>query len=235
MDGIIATVINFAPKSNITYINDQDVESGKLFYPNGTNAYDVIFLLHEEYATQTGYNSLKRFVSQGGTIVFTESGVLRAQVKYNHQHDSITLVKGHLFEFDGKVAKRSEEDERWKNETSQWLGSNILPELKGAYFKEMPFNYTRNEEQYISNPNAVILYNYNLTGPVDQGLNYTVASYEMNYGKGKILMTSLLANKLDNDRDFFKFFKTIILPRAIGSVYKLNQNGELARYLRNRL
>ena len=38
-------------------------------------------------------------------------------------------------------------------------------------------------------------------------------------------MTSLLANKLDNDRDFFKFFKTIILPRAIGSVYRLNQNG----------
>ena len=225
MDGIIATVINFAPKSNITYINDQDVESGKLFYPNGTNAYDVIFLLQEEYATQTGYNSLKRFVSQGGTIVFTESGVLRAQVKYDHQHDSITLVKGHLFEFDGKVAKRSEEDERWKNETSQWLGSNILPELKASYFKEMPFNYTRNEEQYINNPNAVILYNYNLTGPVDQGLNYTVASYEMNYGKGKILMTSLLANKLDNDRDFFKFFKTIILPRAIGSVYRLNQNG----------
>ena len=83
------------------------------------------------------------------------------------------MVKGHLFEFDGKVAKRSEEDERWKNETSQWLGSNILPELKASYFKEMPFNYTRNEEQYINNPNAVILYNYNLTGPVDQGLNYT--------------------------------------------------------------
>jgi hypothetical protein len=225
IDGIVDTVINFAPKSNITYINDQDVESGKLFYPNGTNAYDVIFLLREEYATQTGYDSLKRFVEQGGTIVFTESGVLRAQVNYNRQNDSITLVKGHHFQFDGKVVKRIKEDERWKNETSQWIGSNILPELKAAYFKHMPFNYTHTEEQYISNPNAVILFNYNLVDSVDPKLNYTVASYQMNYGKGKILMVSLFANKLDNDRDFFKFFKTVILPRAIGSVYKINLNG----------
>ena len=55
--------------------------------------------------------------------------------------------------------------------------------------------------------------------------NVTVASYEMNYGKGKILMTSLFAHNLDNDREFFKFFKTVILPRAIGSVYKINLNG----------
>ena len=55
--------------------------------------------------------------------------------------------------------------------------------------------------------------------------NVTVASYEMNYGKGKILVTSLFAHNLDNDKEFFKFFKTVILPRAIGSVFKLNLNG----------
>jgi N,N-dimethylformamidase beta subunit-like protein len=132
IDRIVDTVALLAPKSNITFINDQDIEYGKLFYPNGKNAFDVIFLVHEEYVTQTGYNSLKRFVSQGGTLVFTESNVLTVEVKYNHQNDSITLVKGHQFEFDGKVAKRSVE-ERWKNETSQWLGSNFLPQFKAAY------------------------------------------------------------------------------------------------------
>ena len=217
------TVAHLAPKSNITYINDEDIESGKLFYSDGRNAFDVIFLVHEEYATQTGYNSLKRFVSQGGTLVFTVSNVLTVEVKYNRQNDSITLVKGHEFEFDGKVARRSVED-RWKNETSEWLGSNFLPRFKEAYFKDMPFNYTHTEEQYISNPNAVILYDYKIFDPMDPP-NVTVASYEMNYGKGKILMTSLFAHNLDNDREFFKFFKTVILPRAIGSVYKLNLNG----------
>ena len=98
------TVAHLAPKSNITFINDQDIEFGKLFYSDGRNAFDVIFLVHEEYATQTGYNSLKRFVSQGGTLVFTVSNVLTVEVKYNRQNDSITLVKGHEFEFDGKVA-----------------------------------------------------------------------------------------------------------------------------------
>ena len=226
IDRVVDTISLLAPTSNLTFIDDEYVDAGKIFDSNGRNNLDVIFLVHEEYVTQKEYNNLKKFVTQGGTLVFVESNVLTVEVSYDRQNDSITLVKGHLFEFDGKVAKRNLVAERWKNETSQWLGSNFLPKptYYTIYFKDMPFNYTHTEEQYISNPNAIILYDYKIFDPLDPEL-VTVASYEMNYGKGKILMTSLFADELGDDREFFKFFKTIILPRAIGSVYKINLNG----------
>ena len=226
MDRVVDTISLLAPTSNLTSIDDEYVDAGKIFDSNGRNNLDVIFLVHEEYVTQKEYNNLKKFVTQGGTLVFVESNVLTVEVSYDRQNDSITLVKGHLFEFDGKVAKRNLVPERWKNETSQWLGSTFLPKptFYTIYFKDMPFNYTHTEEQYISNPNAIILYDYKIFDPLDPG-RVTVASYEMNYGKGKILMTSLFADELGDDREFFKFFKTVILPRAIGSVYKINLNG----------
>jgi hypothetical protein len=226
MDRVVDTISLLAPTSNLTVIDDEYVDAGQIFDSNGRNNLDVIFLVHEEYVTQNEYDNLKKFVTQGGTLVFVESNVLTVEVSYNRQNDSITLVKGHLFEFDGKVAKRNLVAERWKNETSQWLGSNFFPKptYYTVYFKDMPFNYTHTEEQYISNPNAVILYDYKMFDPLDPGL-VTVASYEMKYGEGKILMTSLFSTEIDTDREFFNFFKTVILPRAIGSVYKINLNG----------
>lgn len=224
IDRVVDTISLMAPTSNLTFINDQYIDAGKIFDTNGRNNLDVIFLVHEEYVTQKEYNNLKKFVAQGGTLVFVESNVLTVEVSYDRQNDTISLVKGHEFEFDGKIARRSVE-ERWLNETSEWLGSNFLPKFDEAYFKDMPFNYTHTEEQYISNPNATVLYDYKIFDPLDRTLNDTVASYEMKYGKGKVIMTSLFADKMDNDREFYKFFKTILLPRAIGSTYKVSLNG----------
>ncbi len=225
---LVKTVSSLAPRSNITFLDDQDIHNGKLFYPNGKNAFDVIFLVHEEYATQTGYNNLKRFVSQGGTLAFTESNVLTVEVKYNPMNDSITLVKGHEFEFDGKVAKRSVE-ERWLNETATWLGSNFLPEFRHAiYFKDMPFNYSHTEEQYVANPNVTLFHDYGIFDPASTRYNFTVGPYEMGYGKGKVVMSSIFADSdADQDKEFFKFFKSIMLPHAIGSLYKVNLNGSI--------
>ncbi len=224
IDRVVDTISLLAPTPNLTFINDQYVDAGKIFDTNGRNNLDVIFLVHEEYVTQKEYNNLKKFVAQGGTLVFAESNVLTVEVSYDRQNDTISLVKGHEFEFDRKIARRSVE-ERWVNETSEWLGSNFLPKFDEAYFKDMPFNYTHTEEQYITNPNATVLYDYKIFDPLSPTLNDTVASYEMKYGKGKVIMTSLFADKMDKDREFFKFFKTILLPRAIGSTYKVSLNG----------
>src|SRR4051794_23881491 len=56
----------------VTNITDVDVHEGKIFQTNGKNAYDVLFLFHNEYLTQSEYNNLKQFVINGGTIVFTD-------------------------------------------------------------------------------------------------------------------------------------------------------------------
>ena len=106
-------------------LTDVDVDQGKIFNEDGRNAYDILILLHNEYVTQTEYDNLKKFVSSGGTIVFTEGNVLYAEVKYNSTSNTISLVKGHDWEFDGKSANNSV-GERWVEENKEWMGS-IFP------------------------------------------------------------------------------------------------------------
>ena len=69
---------------------------------NKTNAYDILLLFHNEYVTQDEYNNLKQFVSKGGTIVFIDSNIFYAQVRYDKDNRTVTLVKGHNWQFDGK-------------------------------------------------------------------------------------------------------------------------------------
>ena len=57
--------------------------------------------------TQDEYNNLKQFVSKGGTIVFIDSNIFYAQVRYDKDNRTVTLVKGHNWQFDGKTASRS--------------------------------------------------------------------------------------------------------------------------------
>jgi hypothetical protein len=89
----------------VTNITDVDVHQGKIFQTDGRNAYDVLFLFHDEYATQPEYNNLRQFVSNGGTIVFAFSNTLTTEVSYNSANDSITFVNGHHWKFDGRSAK----------------------------------------------------------------------------------------------------------------------------------
>lgn len=52
-----------------------------------------------------------------------DSNAFFAEVKYDANTNKVTLVKGHSWAFNGKSAWRSV-NERWKNETEQWIGSN---------------------------------------------------------------------------------------------------------------
>ncbi len=90
--------------SSITILSDQGIDSKSIFDKNGSNLYDVIILGHQEYVTQEEYNSLKEFVSDGGTIILLDGNVFYAQVKYNSSTNLITLVKGHGWAFNGKSA-----------------------------------------------------------------------------------------------------------------------------------
>lgn len=98
-------------------ITDIDVHFGRIFdSENYSNAYDILFLFHNEYLTQQEYDHLRLFVANGGTIVFTEANAPYAEINYNADNNSITLVRGHKWEFDGKVARKSVA-ERWPKET----------------------------------------------------------------------------------------------------------------------
>lgn len=206
----------FAPEANVTMLGDQDIHKGTIFENNQTNAYDLLVFYHNEYFSQQGYDNLRRFVENGGTVLFTMSNVMYAEVAYDEVANTITFVKGHDWEFDGKSARKSV-GERWPEETREWAGSNFMkmPTWMGVQFANNPFNYTHTEEQYVTNPDSRILRDYGAQAQNNTAFNATVATYEMDYGRGKVIMIGLFSNTLVQNQAFWKFFDDIILPHAI--------------------
>ena len=151
------------PESNITVLTDADIDNNsKIFKGDGNNAYDTIILGHQEYVTQKEYDNLKKFVANGGILFLMDGNTFYARVKYDTNTHTITLDKGHGWAFNGKSAWRSV-NETWANETSQWVGSNYLCYSCDLRFTNNPFEYNHHEEQYITNPKAKILLDYNAT------------------------------------------------------------------------
>jgi hypothetical protein len=97
-------------------------------------------------------------------MVILDGNIFYAEVKYDINTHTVTLVKGHGWAFNGRSAWKSIA-ERWKDETSQWAGSNYLCYRCGITFDNDPFEYKHHEEQYITNPKDVILFNYGASMP----------------------------------------------------------------------
>jgi hypothetical protein len=207
------------PDSNVDFHTDQDVDAGSIFQANGSNAYDVIILGHQEYVTQREYDNFKQFVGNGGTMIILDGNVFYAQVKHDNNTDTVTLVKGHSWAYNGKSAWRSV-DERWKNETAQWIGSNYISGI--SKFANNPFDYLPHEEQYTTNPKDVILLNYNATIPSNISRDISnktgsivVATYELNYLKGKVIALGLYSDDIITNGSFDRYFDSLLLQYAV--------------------
>jgi hypothetical protein len=216
------------PDAQVSNITDTDVHKGAIFKMNKSgqevNAYDILLLGVSEYVTQEEYDNLKKFVSNGGTLMVLTGGILYAEVRYDEATNSVTLVNGHGWTFDGKVAHRGLR-ERWENETRQWLGSNLYDHY--YYEKDYnilynnPFNFTGRdlgEEQYYdkTNPEIKVLLNYNSSDP-----RYPIATYELNYGNGKSIVIGLAAEDIisrpcvETCQKFFDLIDDLILNHAL--------------------
>jgi hypothetical protein len=202
--------------SNIVILSDQDVDStNSVFNKNGSNLYDIIILGHQEYVTQNEYNNLKKFVSNGGKMILLDGNSLYVQVKYDKNTNQITLVKGHGWAFNGESAWKSV-DERWKNETSQWVGSNYLCAICHISYLTNPFGYIHHEENYITNPTDIILLNYPFIDPVDNlSKNIVIATYEHNYNKGKVIALGLYSDDIISNGVFDRFFDSLLVKYAL--------------------
>ncbi|HSA72764.1 MAG TPA: N,N-dimethylformamidase beta subunit family domain-containing protein [Nitrososphaeraceae archaeon] len=206
------------PNSNIDILSDKDVHFGsRMFSPNGTNLYDVVILEHQEYVTQQEYDNLKKFVSNGGLLFLLNGNVFYGEVNYDNNTDTINLVKGHGFALNVDTAWKSVK-ERWKAETSEWIGSNYKCCFSWEFvFLNDPFGITHIEEQSITNPKAKILLDYNATINRPDSGHFVIATYELEYKKGKVITLGIwTVNKLfENDR-FLRFFDSLLYQYALG-------------------
>jgi hypothetical protein len=206
------------PKSTIDVLGDEDVHNGSsLFSANGTNLYDVIMLQHQEYVSQQEYDNLKKFVANGGILMLLDGNVFLAEVAYDENTNTIRLVEGHDFAFNGKTASKGV-SERWKNETSDWVGSNYACCFSYEFiFHNDPFGITHVEEQAVTNPKAKILLDYNATINKPDPGRYVIATYELEYKKGKVITLGLYTvNKLFENERFLRFFDSLLFQYALG-------------------
>jgi hypothetical protein len=203
------------PHSHITILTDADVDNGSLFKDNNNNLYDLAILGHQEYVTQQEYDNLKKFVTNGGTMMLLDGNVFYAEVKYNPHTKTESLVKGHWWAFNGKSAWHSV-GERWAQETSQWVGSNYLCYRCISAFGNDLFEYRPHEEQYISNHNDSILLNYDAQigkAKIDNN-RPMIATYELNYQKGKVVALGIFSDDVIGNATFNKFFDRLLTKYA---------------------
>jgi hypothetical protein len=214
---------------DIADITDKEVDEGSIFDSAGNNVYDVLFLFHQEYVTQAEYDNLKKFVVQnGGTIIFNDANIFTVEVSYNSGTNTVTLVRGHGWAYNGNSVWRAE-SERWLNENQQWVGSNFIEisANENVTFSNNPFNYDHSEEQIVTNPNAIIIFDfgvvehtqYEIGEQIDKEEDFPnfgkVAVYEMNSGKGEVINIGIFAHKLKDNEAFLSFYEKEILSRAI--------------------
>jgi hypothetical protein len=170
-----------------------------------------VVLGHQEYVTQQEYSNLKHFVADGGTLIILDGNVFYAQVKYDKKADTITLVKGHGWAYNGKTAWKSV-GERWAKETSEWVGSNYFPLSWPVSFANDPFEYKHHEEQYVTNHNDTILTNYNAKSLTKQPEPFkpVIATYELHYKKGLVIVLGLYSDDIMHNKKFDVYFRNLI-------------------------
>src|SRR4030095_7772080 len=206
------------PQSNITILTDADAHNASsLFTDNGTIKYDVILLGHSEYVTQQEYNNLRQFVGNGGILILLDGNVFYGEVNYDEKNQTITLVKGHGWDFSRGSASHDVK-ERWADETREWVGSNYCNCFDDDIrFGNNPFGVRHNEEQNVTNPKVKILLDYNATDNDPKPKHLRIATYELSYKKGKVITLGLYTDDLLFYNDKFKrFFDSLFFYYVVG-------------------
>jgi hypothetical protein len=220
--------------------------------------FDILILGHNEYVTQQEYDNLKKFVANGGILVCLDGNILYCEVSYNKDEQTVTLVRGHRWVFDGQKAYWykpemyfEDSGERWQEETSRWLGSNyayfadIYGHRKGfAYYLSNRlidiFEYIPLEDQYITNYDGVnIIQDWGAKSafpdvPLIHG-DLKIACYEKTYGKGKSIVFGIYSDMVIDNPEFLKFFDGVLLGNAIASLAPVYMTNGLSHIIRKAL
>ena len=211
--------------SNAIVISDIDVHRGILFRNDGGIRYKTVVVGFSEYVTAKEYSEYRRFVEEGGKLVLLDANYFLAEVAYNERTNTLRLVRGHDWSFDGKMAKK-DVFRRWPYENAEWTGSNYAPlridihyqgalantshpisiALRLGFGAKVFKDYIGHEENVVSNPNARVIAQWS-TNKQDG----KVAAYDLRYGKGIVFHTGIFGdNIITHDEAFQMMFASMI-------------------------
>jgi hypothetical protein len=223
-----------------------------------TSSFDILILGHSEYATQQEYDNLRNFVANGGILICLDGNILYCEVSYNKDAQTVTLVRGHRWVFDGQKAYWykpemyfEDSGERWQQETSIWLGSNydyfanLYGNRKGIAYRLSKrlidiFGYIPLEDQYITNYDGVnIIQDWGAKSafpdvPLARA-DLKIACYEKTYGKGKSIVFGIYSDMVIDNPEFLKFFDGVLLGNAIASLPSVCKTNNLSPIVRKTL
>jgi N,N-dimethylformamidase beta subunit-like, C-terminal len=260
---IVPHIKELLPDAEVVILTDGDIHDGQAISNGGggggsdSDGFDILILGHNEYVTQQEYDNLKNFVANGGILICLDGNVLYCEVKYNKDAQTVTLVRGHRWVFDGQKAYWykpemyfEDSGERWQQETSEWLGSNY------AYFADIHghkegfayclsnrlidmFEYIPLEDQYITNYDGVkIIQDWRAKSITDVPLIYgdiQIACYEKPYGKGKSIVFGIYSDMVIDNPEFLKFFDGVLLGNAIASLAPISKTCGLSYIIQKTL
>jgi hypothetical protein len=83
-------------------------------------------------------------------------------------------------------------------------------------FRNYPFEIKQDEEQYITNPNVKILLDYSATENKPNPRKFVIATYELDYKKGKVITLGLYADDLKENERFWRNFDSLMFRYAFG-------------------
>ena len=260
---IVPHIKELLPDADVVILTDGDIHDGQAISNSGSSdGFDILILGHNEYVTQQEYDNLKSFVANGGILICLDGNVFYCEVKYNKDAQTVTLVRGHHWVFDGQKAYWykpeayfEDSGERWQEESSEWLGSNY------AYFTDLledydsregfayrlsnrlidMFGYIPLEEQYITNYDGVkIIQDWGAKSafpdvPLIHG-DLKIACYEKLYGKGKSIVFGIYSDMVIDNPEFLKFFDGVLLGNAISSLAPVSKKyGDLSHIIQKTL
>jgi hypothetical protein len=191
--------------NNTFILTDIEVDKGGLFTENGSLRFGTVILGFEEYVTENEYLSLRNFVLDGGKLIILSGGNFLAEVKYGPATNTISLVKGHGWYFNGTEAIKSVYN-RWYKENSEWVGSNYAYYIDSQHYTVQgaiantsdPYSvllrltygtrslwgYPGHEENVITNLSDSVIAYWLLSG--NNNMKGKVAIYELHAGRGVV-------------------------------------------------
>ncbi|MHB1909773.1 MAG: hypothetical protein ACYCQJ_13030 [Nitrososphaerales archaeon] len=189
--------VNCGLGSNLKIIQDTTLSTNS----SSLDGFNVVILPFEEYATQSEYNNLKTFVSNGGTLISLNGDSLTVLVSYSPSSDHVALVEGHGFFGNGS---RSSVFDYFASQDTNVLGSNFCCFNKGGYNgtflnvsnpigamlssqfgKQIWANYTTDEDASITNWTDT-----SVIGVAHEGSLF-VGPYIHQYGRGQVVSSGI--------------------------------------------